>query len=167
MRSRRSWSGSSPRWGCEMEMLGFAVLLGIATGYLWGDYLANKKANKRLEFWRSTAAMAKTEAEFMVKELAEVTAQREAASARADDMLCQIEAYKTRTLRAERTAEIEVESYRNKANANFADYMRARKESDELKAQLRIAQEQLSEDAKALRREQAAARRAKKAKGEP
>ena len=150
-----------------MMDIGWTVLSGIAAGALWGWYFAGQKVNRQLEFWRDQAARLQGEHEGMLKELAEVTAQREAANARADDMLCQIEAYKTRTLRAERTAEIEVESYRNKANANFADYMRARKESDELKAQLRIAQEQLSEDAKALRREQAAARRAKKAKGEP
>lgn len=58
--------------------IAFTVLSGFIAGALWGWYFATERASKRLEFWRSTAAMAKTEAEFMVKELAEVTAQREA-----------------------------------------------------------------------------------------
>ena len=61
-----------------MEMIGFAVLLGIATGYLWGDYLATKKASKRLEFWRDQAARFQGEGEGMIRALAQADADREA-----------------------------------------------------------------------------------------
>lgn len=145
-----------------MDMFGFAVLSGFIAGALWGWYFASEKASKRLDFWRNEAARAQGEHEGMIKALAQANAEREAASSRVDDLLGQIEAHKTRADRAEYRTAAQKQQFERLENEKKRWLSQVQDQNTHLRNELRREQAKNSEEAKARRNKQAAARRAKK-----
>lgn len=63
----------------EWSSIGYSVMVGLASGMVWGWHFGREDAAKVTAFWRSEAARVQGEHEGMLKALSQANAAREAA----------------------------------------------------------------------------------------